>query len=208
MLGTAQDSAAAEVVADPSIFSMDYYRQKSAEFQQVLTALDSSYRAANLALSSGALTDDSAAELSELVQDYDSKKMWVKGIAEGVNAAAAAINASGGRFPPLSIPGTLGAVPFVAGAGLVALVGAIAAAIVWGNNLISAFNARLKRAQLIESASPEQRAQIISAAAESDNAVAAADSSVLSSIAPLVKWGALAVMAWLAYRAYSERKSA
>lgn len=209
MLGTAQDSAASEVVADnPSMFSMDYYRQKSAEFQQVLTALDASYRAAKTAIDSGALTDESVAGLMEFVDDYDSKKMWVKGVAEGINAAAAAINASGGRFPPVSIPGTLGLAPIAAGATLVALVGAIAAIIVWGNNAVSGVNVRLNRAQLIDAATPEQRAQIVGAAAESDNAIAAANSSVLSTIAPLIKWGAVALMAWLAYRAYSGRKTA
>ena len=125
--------------------------------------------------------------------------------AEAINAGAAAINALGGRFPSLSIPGTLGLPPLIVPAAMVAAVGTAAALIVWGSQWVQGVNDRLKRAQIIDAATPEQRASIVAAMAESDNAVSVAGSSMLASLAPTVKWVAIGIGAFLLYRAYMSR---
>lgn len=191
--------------APPSPFSMDYYRRKAVEFQQVLDALDRSYWAASGALGTGALDDATATALEAALADYDSRKGQLRLTAEAINAGAAAINSMGGRFPRLSIPGTLGLPPLLAPAALVAAIGAAAALIAWGSQWIAGVNERLRRAQIIEGTSPANRDAIVRAIAESDNAVNVAEGSFLASLAPTVKWVAIGIGAFLLYRAYSNR---
>lgn len=190
-----------------SVFQMDYYRQKALEFQQMMTALDQAYWAANYALMNSALDESSAAALMGALDEYAAKKGTIKLTAEAINAGAAAINSLGGRFPVLSIPGTLGLPPIVAPAALVAAIGAAAALLTWGSQWISGVNDRLKRAQLIESASPDERDALVRAMVESDNAVNVASSSILANVAPTVKWIAIGVGAFLLYRAWNASRS-
>jgi hypothetical protein len=184
---------------------MDYYRRKAVEFQQVLDALDRSYWAASGALGTGALDDATATALEAALADYESRKGQLRLTAEAINAGAAAINSMGGRFPRLSIPGTLGLPPLLAPAALVAAIGAAAALIAWGSQWIAGVNERLRRAQIIEGTSPANRDAIVRAIAESDNAVNVAEGSFLASLAPTVKWVAIGIGAFLLYRAYSNR---
>lgn len=185
--------------------AFDYYRNKAREFQVTLDALDRAYWAASGALGTGALDDTTAAALEAALADYESKRTSLRVTAEAINAGAAAINALGGRFPSLSIPGTLGLPPLIVPAAMVAAVGTAAALIVWGSQWVSGVNDRLRRAQIIDAASPEQRASIVAAMAESDNAVSVAGSSMLASLAPTVKWVAIGIGAFLLYRAYMSR---
>jgi hypothetical protein len=193
------------VPAATSPFAMDYYRNKAREFQELIIALDRSYWAASGALGTGALDATTAAALEAALSDYESRRTTLRVTAEAINAGAAAINALGGRFPQLSIPGTLGLPPLVAPAALVAAIGTAAALIVWGSQWMSGVNDRLRRAQVIDAATPEQRARIVEAMADSDNAVSVASGSFLASLAPTAKWIAIGIGAFLLYRAYSNR---
>jgi len=196
--------------ADPqpdeaSPFALNYYRQKALEFQGTLNAIDTAYTAANAALSSGALDEASQAALLESLDEYEGKRLTLKLTAEAINAAGAAINYLGGSFPKLQLPGTLGVLPAVP----IALVGAIGAAvalIAWGVQWIAGVNERLRRAQLLSTATPGQRDALVRAIAESDNAVNQSQSSTLAAIAPALKWIAIAALGFLAYRAYTARK--
>jgi hypothetical protein len=176
--------------ADPqpdeaSPFALNYYRQKALEFQGTLNAIDTAYTAANAALSSGALDEASQAALLESLDEYESKRLTLKLTAEAINAAGAAINYLGGSFPA---------------------IGAAVALITWGVQWIGGVNERLRRAQLLSTARPEQRDALVRAIAESDNAVNQAQSSTLAAIAPALKWIAIAALGFLAYRAYTARK--
>jgi hypothetical protein len=190
---------------ETSPLAMDYYRQKAVEFQSTLNAIDGAYRAANDALATGALDPESEAGIIELLDAYEGKRLTLKLTAEAINAGAAVVNGLGGRFPQLSLPSTLGALP-VAPVALIGAIGAAVGLIAWGVQWIGGVNDRLKRAQLIAGASPAQRDQLIRAIADSDNAVNQAQSSTLAAIAPAVKWVAIAALAFLAYRAYAARK--
>lgn len=189
----------------PSPFSLDYYRRKAVEFQQVLDALDRSYWAASGALGTGALDEATATALEAALADYESRKGQLRLTAEAINAGAAAINSMGGRFPRLSIPGTLGLPPLLAPAAMVAAIGVAAGLITWGSQWIAGVNERLRRAQIIEGTSPANRDAIVRAIAESDNAVNVAEGSFLASLAPTVKWIAIGIGAFLLYRAYTQR---
>jgi hypothetical protein len=193
------------VPEETSPFAMDYYRDKAREFQSTLNAIDVAYRAANDALTTGALEPESEAGLIELLDAYEGKRITLKLTAEAINAGAAVVNGLGGRFPQLSLPSTLGAFP-VAPVALIGAIGAAVGLIAWGVQWIAGVNDRLKRAQLIAGASPGQRDQLIRAIADSDNAVNQAQASTLAAIAPAVKWIAIGALAFLAYRAYMARK--
>ena len=85
-----------------------------------------------------------------------------------------------------------------------AAIGSAAALLTWGSQWISGINDRLRRAQLIESASPDERDALVRAMVESDNSVDVASSSTLASLAPTVKWIAYGIGAFLLYRVWSE----
>ena len=185
---------------------LDYYRDKVRQFQVVLNGIEEGYRAAVRAVESGALTEESKTEVLDSLNEFGSKYQMLKVTAETINAGAAAINAAGGRFPQLSIPRsiTLGAVPLVPLA-MVAAVATAATLISWGLAWIAGLNERLRRAQLLENATPEQRQTIIDAAARADNAEKTAQSSPLAMISDLVKWGAILAGGYLLWRAYQTR---
>lgn len=191
---------------DAGPLSLDYYRTKAVQFQQVLSALDQAYRGTLAAVQSGALDAESVSDLSEMLAEYEGRKTALRVTAEAVNLAAASINAAGGRFPQLSIPGTLG-VPFAIPVAMVGSIATAAILISWGVAWINGANDRLSRAQILEAQStPEQRAEVARGMAQTDAATRAADSSPLSMIAPALKYGAIALLAWLAYRAYTGQK--
>jgi hypothetical protein len=195
-MGTAEAQA-------PSVFSLDYYRGKAREFQRTMNALDTAYWAASGALGTGALDPDTAAALESYLQEFESRRRIIKVTAEAINLGAATINAAGGSFPRLNIPGTLGLPPMLAPAAMVAAIGTAAALIVWGSQWITGVNERLRRAQVLEAATPEQRARIVESIAQTDNAVTTAEGSTLAALAPIVKWAAIGVGAFLLFRAYS-----
>jgi len=202
---TLGDRWGAEVPEASSPFALDYYRRKAQEFQVMLDALDRTYWAAAGAIGTGALDSASMDALEAALADYESRKGSLRLTAEAINAGAAAINSMGGRFPRLSIPGTLGLPPLLAPAALVAAIGTAAALIAWGSQWIAGVNDRLRRAQIIDAATPEQRARIVEAMAEADNSVNIASGSMLASLAPTVKWIAVGIGAFLLYRAYTSR---
>jgi len=189
------------------VLSMDYYRNKAREFQVTLDAVSSGMMAAQRALDAG-LADvdtDAALEVQGLLDDALSKRSLLRLTAEAINGGAAAVNAMGGRFPQLSIPTGLGLLPVIP----VAAVAAIATAatlIAWGNTWLRGLNARLSQQALLEAVQdPIQRGELAAAALQAQTAMQASESSPLSSIAGMVKWGAIAFGAFLLYRAWSAR---
>jgi hypothetical protein len=207
MLGDAWGNEPQPTAEQSSVFSLDYARAKAREVQVVLNGLDRAYRATMDVLEVGALTPEQTAELVGALDDYDRRRGWIAAAVESGNAIAAAINAAGGRFPVLSIPPTLRALPaLVAPAAIAAYVAGVAAVIVWGRQWLVGLNERLSRAQLIESTPPEQRAGLVRAMAETDAAIREVESSTLAAVAPAVRWLAIGVVAWLAYRAWSQTR--
>jgi hypothetical protein len=204
MLGSAIDTVESEIVNNPSMFTMDYYRQKATQFQELMNALDITYRASITAIETESLDAETNSALQAFIDDYDSKKTWVKGAADGMNAASSIINSTGGRFPVLSAPQTLGiALPPIAVAA--GALGVIAAITVWGRDAIKSVDGYLRRAQILDTASPEKRAILGQAMLEIDTANSEAENSILGQIAPIIKWGAIAIAAWMAYKAFEGR---
>ena len=191
-----------------SMLSLDYFRSRAVEFQSTLNALDAAYQAAVSVMQSGADPGDSVG-LAESLSDFDAKRYTMKLTAEAINAGAAAVNAAGGRFPSLSIPSTLGVAPIVMGAAAIAAIGTAGALIVWGREWLQGVNQRLMLAQALDAQqTPDQRASLAASVIQTQNAIDQANASGFGTLAPILKWGAIAIGAWFTWKAIQGMKGA
>lgn len=209
-LGDVVNTDASYTGADSSsVISVDYYRQKATEFQATLVALDITLQAASASIDDS--PDDVAAQLSELIAEANGKKGMLVAAAEALNAVASAANSVGVRFPVLSIPSTLeglGVAPVIAIAGAVAAVAGAAALIVWANDwmnrVYAAQQTALEAAQSITD--PQQRdtalANLSTQSAKTAAAMSDSSGSPLGQVANIVKWGAIAFLVYLGWKAF------
>lgn len=182
-----------EVSASP--LSLDYYRAKAREFQATMVALDQTASAIRDII--GYVDDDSAAGLQQSLDEYDSRKGQFRAAVEAVNLGANVINSMGGRFPVLSIPQGLAAVPLLIPAAAVAGFTVAAGLILWGRDWIAGVNERAKLAMI---ADPAKRDLVIAKAAEIDAAAKAANDSPLASLAGIAKWAGIAALVYMGWR--------
>lgn len=186
-----------------SPFSVQYFRDKAREFQGVLNEVDAAARAARAAMDAGT-SPDLTADLGAMLEEFDTRRALFRGTAEAINAGAAVINGLGGRFPQLSIPQGLGLAQIVLPVATIAALATAGALITWGAQWVAGVVQRMETEQLLGYGTPEQRADLARQLALARNAQIAASESPLQSVAGLVKWGAVAFLGWLAWRAYSQ----
>lgn len=200
------DVDAVAVAASPA--QLDYYRAKVAEFQSMLIQLDSvSEIASGLLWSSQADDPEFSSDIEKLLNEFDAKKATFRTVAEALNFGIEGVNRLGVDFSKVVIPSGLGVVPLAAAAGIAGALALAASLIVWGREWIAGVNERAKRAQLLDVITdPQEKARVAADLARLDQAQSAADSSPLGSIATMIKWGAIAAMAWFAYSAYSKAR--
>lgn len=199
--GTGNTDASYGGETGDSAFSMQYYRNKGAEFQAVMNSLDVASSSIQTILNSG-IPSDIADELQQYLNDFDARKMLFRATAEGINAGAAVINSAGGRFGAMIIPQGLGFLPALPLAAIAAF-GTAAALILWGRQWITGVNQRLATAQLLDSIQdPSAKANAANAMLQLQGAQQLADSSPIGALAGIIKWGAIAAVAYFAYRAY------
>lgn len=184
--------------AAPSPFSLDYYRNKAREFQDTLNALDAAQGAVYVALDAG-VDPSTEGELLASLQEFDAKKTILRATAEAINAGAAFVNSVGGRMPELSIPTTLGLGPLLPVAAIAAIATA-ATLIVWGQSWIDGVNQRLATAQLLDATDPDKRTALAQSIATAQAAQRSASSTGLAAVAPIVKWGAIALIAFFGWK--------
>ena len=183
--------------------SQSYFREKAAEFQQIVNALDATGRELDSLI--GALPEGPM--LDELLIQFEAlqnKKGMIKTIAEGINLAVNGLNQLGGNFPSIQLPQTLGAVPLLVPAAAAAAIFAAASIIVWGREWILGVNQRLRDQQLLASVPEAQRGAVAEAILKTDVALAQADQSPLTSVAGVVKWVAIGAIAFFAYQALQQ----
>jgi len=196
---TTYDDASYAGEAGGSVTSMQYYRDKAREFQESLNRVDIVATAAREAMNAG-ISAELSSDLAAMLDDLDARKITFRLTAEGINAGAAVINALGGRFPQLSVPKGLGFLPAIPIATIAAL-GVAASLVAWGTTWMVGVNERLKLESLLGGgADPDKLAEI-----EGRVAVASA-SNWLSDTAGIVKWGAIALLGYFAYTAFSKSR--
>jgi len=182
--------------------TLDYFRQKAIEFQEVVNALDGTGRTIRELLV--AIEDPQlAADLAQAYNEFDRKKGMIRATAESVNLAAAGLNLIGVQAPRITIPQTLGAAPIVVSAVAAAAIFTAASLIIWGREWIAGVNQRLNAATVIGAVPESDRAKVAQAVLQTQAAVAETEQSPVVAIAGTVKWIALAAIAYFAWQAYS-----
>lgn len=203
---------------EQSSISLSYFRDKALQFQAILNSIDTATQIAR-DIESNTWDDTLRYDMQSLLSDYDQKRTSLKLAAEGINIGAAAINASGGRFPSLSLPG-LALAPIALTIPTLAAFAAVGALIVWGRQYIDAVNQRMKieieAQQAIAAASaiadPDARDKALAEVARIqaqlpsiEAAAASVSDSPLANIASVVKWVSIAALGFFIYRSYRSR---
>ena len=195
-----------DIAALPAGSDVGYFRQKVAEFQMMMTDLDMT-ASAIMELQQLGVDDE---QLSAALGEFDAKKASFRTAAEALNFAVNGLNKLGTNLPTVTVPSGLGFLPAVPVAALAALSGAVAvvaALIVWGRDWIAGVNERAKMALALSNITdPQQRAAAAAAAAKIAATNQAAQTSPLSSIANIVKWVAIAAVAYFAFSAYQKTR--
>lgn len=190
----------------PAGGDVGYFQQKVIEFQSLMNELDATASAV-IELRDAGVQDE---QLDAFLNQFDAKKASFRTAAEGLNFAVNGLNSLGTNLPTVSVPQGLGLLPAVPVAVLAAVSGAVAvvaALIVWGREWIAGVNERAKLALALSNITdPQQRAAAAAAAAKIAATNVSAQASPLSSIANIVKWVAIAAVAYFAFSAYQKVK--
>jgi len=188
---------------DSSPVSLDYFRDKVREFQVALNSADQAYRAGVEVY--GISPSDT---LADLLADYETRAATLRTTAETLNAGAALLNAVGGRMPVLSIPGTLGLPQFVMPAIYIAALATGVYLISWAKDYAAVLRAEIdeRARQLDAQTTPADRARVAAAQASAASAAGSKAKSGLDALAGVVKWGGIALLAFLAWKAYKSTR--
>jgi len=182
--------------------TLDYFRGKAQEFQALLSNLDTVGGEVYRALyTEGINNTELRNDLTERWQQLQEKKGMLRATAEAINLGIAATNV---QLPRINIPSTLGAAPLVIAGAAAAALAAVATLVSWGYGWIAGVNDRLRQAQLLEGLSAEDRAEIARILARSEVAQAESAASPIQSLATVVKWVAIAAIAYFAFQAYNK----
>lgn len=203
----------ADVESGPSVFELDFYRNKVREFQQVMDSLD--WVGGELR-NSGAIAyllgdPDYIAEYEQLIAEFDSKRSLFVNAAQAIQLASQGINAVGVNFPTVQVPFGLQAVPLIPLGAMAAAVAGAVALITWAREFFKRVSRYAERAQTIEAIMQlpeEQRGAALATMQKLEHdaevAEAAAGQSPLSALATIVKWGAVAGIGYLIWRQLSK----
>jgi hypothetical protein len=192
------------IVKPATPLSVDYYKQKVIEYQNLLYNLQNAREGMIGLVDYGPV--EIRPELTALLDELDSKIGRYRQVAEALNFGINGINKVGAGFPTLTIPKGLGVAPLVVAGGIGAAVAVAASLIVWGYAWIQKAQVLARQAQLYGYLTPEQRAIVAQKALEIDQAAAASESSPLTSIANIAKWVGIAAVAYFAYQAYQKSR--
>jgi hypothetical protein len=186
-----------------SALEVQYWRNKASEFQAVMESV----AVMRIALEEMLpmlydAPDSSFAEAVSMIEEIDAKKPYIVAAAQAINAASVTANALGVRFPMLSIPQGLGLAP-VALAAVAGAVAGVAALTYWGKQILDTWRAWLNK-QLLDAAPEEMKAAVITALAKANEARDHADNP-FSQAAGMIKWVAIAGLAYLGFRMWQNR---
>jgi hypothetical protein len=189
-----------------SMMSLDYYKTKVIEFQDVLYNLDNT--AAIVAnLIDEQISPELSVDLQSFMQQYDNKKGYYRTAAEALNLAINGVNVFGAGLPSVRVPAGLAMAPIAMGAAVAAALAAAAALVVWGKEWIVGVNDRLKTELLLGKISdPVKRDAATAALLLTEANAKAAQGSSLSQISNIVKWVAIGALAYFAFQAYSKTR--
>lgn len=205
--GVPNDDASYAGETGDSYFSMQKYRNQAEEFQAVMDAMDTTARSLRGLLQYPLSVEDQQS-IQDQLSEFESRKLAFRAAAETLNAVAYGINAAGGRFPVLQVPQGLqglGLGPVIPLAAIAALATA-ATLIAWGREWMAGVNQRLSDERMLAMIDdPDERAQAAKLVMQANAARADAETSTISQIAKMAKWGMIAALAYFGWRAWENR---
>lgn len=182
--------------------SLDFYRDKIREFQASLNALDQAADSMR-ALAALPLPPAEYDEAVSWLTDYEANRGRAIAAAQAINVAAESANALGIRMPVLSWRTLQGVGNPVMIAAVAGAIGAGAWFLTYAIDMLAAARAQSERVAMIESLTPEQRAEAVQREQEIALAKARAENPI-SAVASTVKWVAFGIAAWFAFKAVQE----
>ena len=197
--------------ADPNAASplnAAYYQNKINQFQQVLYDMDNAAQAAtSIVMDYGDIDPAVTDQMIAALDDFNAKKGEFKTAAEALNGAVALANSMGLDFQAVNIPANLGVVPIVAIAGLVA---AAATLCTWGKLWIDHLDATAKLEQMQKYAAaiqdPTTRDALLTNLSTISASQSSIDNSLAGNAATMVKWVAIAALAYFGLQAFQKVK--
>jgi len=194
----------APIEVPPTPFSIDYYKQKVIEFQDLLNRLQQAREATIGLVDYGPV--EIKGELTALLDELDAKIWRYKATAEALNFGINGLNRAGAGFPTLKIPNGLGVAPIAVAAGIGAAIAVAASLVVWGYTWITRSNDLAKQAMLYGYLTPEIRAKVAQDQLKIQQAADASLQSPLTSVANIAKWVSIAAVAYFAYQAFQKMR--
>lgn len=197
--------------ASPSrFFSLAYYQDQIAAFQNAVIALDQTAGHVSDLLSMSSLDDQSRAELQAWLDNFQAKKWEIKAAALAINAVSDTAQALGVQIPNVTLPQTLGVVfAPLAIAGLAAAIAAAAAIVAWSIQAIDTAAATTDQVKLrlaaIATLPVDDQAKLLAGEQGIAAAKATAEGGAggaLGNFANVLKWLAIGAALYFAYRAW------
>jgi len=191
-----------------SQLSLQYYRNKAREFQAFMEEIDTTYAIALSLASDPGVADSLRNDMLDTLDQIEAKKATIRTTAQGINLAAEAINAVGGRFPELSVPSTLQGLglPFVIPAAAVAAFAAAVALIAWGSQIISGVNERLKTSLLYDNMDDETKSRVAAAQVQAETSQKAAEVSPWTALSNIGQYLLIGAAIWIGYNVWKKGK--
>jgi hypothetical protein len=195
--------------------TLNYYRTKVNEFQQVLYAMENTgrelYDSGIFAYASN--NPEMIAEYETLWAEFDGKRNTARAIAEGIQLASQGINAIGIQFPSVQMPMGLGVIPLAPLAAAAGVIAAAAALIAWANGFwrtVQDYAQRWQHLSAIEMLPEHERAPALEQFRKLENAAKVAEiqsaQSPIAALATFAKWGAIGLLGIMAFKAWKESR--
>jgi hypothetical protein len=184
--------------------SVDYYKQKVVEFQNLLNNLQSA-REGMIGLADYGPVEYRPA-LTALLDELDEKIGRYKAVAETLNFGINGLNRAGAGFPTLKVPSGLGILPMAVAGGIGAAVAVASVLILWGYDWIKRSQYVADQIRLMGYLPPEQRARVAADILKVETAAKASAESPLTSVANITKWVSIAAVAYFAYQAFQKMR--
>ena len=188
-----------------------YYERKINDFQQLLYDLDSAANSANdLILATENDLPQFADDLRAMLDSLDAKKWSFKTAAEALNGAVSVANSAGMTFNTVRLPATLGLGPIAGGIAIAGILATCATLATFGQWWLDDLSGRTHQNDYLNWVSNIKDDALRDEATRSvlaiENAKLKTDDSMGGNIATMVKWGAIAALAYFGLQAFQKVK--
>jgi len=192
-------------MAAPAALTPSYWGEKAADFQTALFALDEGWRATQMLAGNPAVAAASpalAAFLYQWLDDFESKKRAARVTSQAINAGASAAGVAGQMLPALKLPASIGLAGAEVPTAAAAAFGVAGSLMVWAKSALHGLSFAINETVGLLPVDSPAIGPLVTASQSVGDAARRIESTGFSDIAPFVKWGALALGAWLLWQRF------